>query len=240
MALEAIIFDVDGTLAETENVHLRAFNETFRAMNLGWEWDEALYEQLLKTTGGKERMKAYADSIGQEMTAATLADLHQRKTRAYTGLIARREIALRPGIADLIADAKARGLKLAIATTTNRPNVDALIEATLDRPATEVFDVIVAGDEVPKKKPAPDVYLAVLQQLGLPAENCVALEDSRNGLRSATAAGIATVISPGRYTLAEDFTGAAAIIPSFDQVATVSALSDLLHRRATAQPPGSH
>lgn len=240
MPLKAIIFDVDGTLAETEEVHRRAFNDTFIDMGMGWNWDDTLYTQLLKTTGGKERMKAYAESIGQYVAPKMLAELHQRKTRAYTAMVAHRDITLRPGIRQLITDARDRGLKLAIATTTNRPNVDALIEATFDCPAAELFAVIVAGDEVPKKKPAPDVYLKALDALGLPAARCVALEDSRNGLHAATAAGIRTIVSPSRYTLGEDFTGAAAVIQSFTEIDSVSTLQRRLSSAAAKAAPGNH
>ena len=237
MPLKAIIFDVDGTLAETEDLHRRAFNDTFADAMLGWNWDETLYSQLLKTTGGRERMKAYAESTGHYVAPPMLTELHRRKTKAYGALVAQREVRLRPGVAQLIADACDKGLKLAIATTTKRPNVEALIMATLDRPATDIFSVIVAGDDVTRKKPAPDAYLLVLEKLKLPASACVALEDSRNGLRAATAAHIRTVVSPSRYTLAEDFTGAAAVIRSFDEVPTVSALRRLLGPAATAKSP---
>lgn len=215
MPLEALIFDVDGTLAETEEAHRRAFNDTFAKFGLDWSWSQDDYRVLLRTTGGKERMKAHASAIGTTIADDLVAQIHRVKTDRYGEILAQRDLALRPGIAELIAAARARGVRLAIATTTNRPNVDALIEATFGRPATDIFEVIAAGDEVKAKKPAPDVYLAALERLGLPASSCLALEDSKNGLRSANAAGIATVISPSRYTAGEDFSGAVAIIGEF-------------------------
>lgn len=230
MPLEALIFDVDGTLAETEEVHRRAFNETFPEFGLRWNWSADDYRVLLKTTGGKERMKAHAAAIGETIDDDLVARIHRVKTDRYGEILARREIGLRPGIAELIADARARGVRLAVATTTNRPNVDALVEATMGRPAGDVFEVIAAGDEVKAKKPAPDVYLAALERLGLPASACLALEDSRNGLRSAAAAGIATVVSPSRYTAGEDFAGAVAVVDDFAAVSDIDKISALLTR----------
>lgn len=215
MPLEALIFDVDGTLAETEEAHRRAFNDTFAKFDIDWTWSQDDYRVLLRTTGGKERMKAHAAAIGTTIADDLVAQIHRVKTDRYGEILAQRDLALRPGIAELIVAARARGVRLAIATTTNRPNVDALIEATFGRPAGEIFEVIAAGDEVKAKKPAPDVYLAALERLGLPASCCLALEDSKNGLRSANAAGIATVVSPSRYTAGEDFAGAVAIIDEF-------------------------
>ncbi|MFZ1680762.1 MAG: HAD-IA family hydrolase [Rhizobiaceae bacterium] len=215
MRLEALIFDVDGTLAETEEAHRRAFNETFAAFGLDWQWSAEDYRVLLRTTGGKERMKAHAETLGVAIDDELVARIHKAKTARYGEIIAQRDLALRPGIADLVAAAQARGIRLAVATTTNRPNVDALVEATFGKPAGAIFEVIAAGDEVRAKKPAPDVYLAALERLGLPAGSCLALEDSRNGLRSAMAAGIATVVSPSRYTAGEDFAGAVAVIGEF-------------------------
>ncbi len=230
MPLEALIFDVDGTLAETEEAHRRAFNDTFARFGLPWQWSQDDYRILLRTTGGKERMKAHAATLGETIDDELVARIHRVKTERYGEILAQREIALRPGIAELIADAAALGVRLAIATTTNRPNVDALVEATMGRPAGEVFEVIAAGDEVKAKKPAPDVYVAALERLGLPASACLALEDSRNGLRSAGAAGIATIVSPSRYTTGEDFTGAVAVVDDFAALSGIDEIAALLSR----------
>jgi HAD superfamily hydrolase (TIGR01509 family) len=228
--LAALIFDVDGTLAETEEAHRRAFNETFAEFGLGWSWSVEDYRILLRTTGGKERMKAHAAAIGATVTDELVAKIHAQKTRRYGDIIAGRKVALRPGIADLVGQARNAGMRLAIATTTNRPNVDALVEATFGRPAGEVFEAISAGDEVAAKKPAPDVYLAALDKLGIEAANCLALEDSRNGLSSAMAAGVATVISPSRYTAGEDFSGAARVVGEFTELLPLAETAKLLAR----------
>lgn len=213
MTLRALIFDVDGTLAETEETHRRAFNDTFAEAGLRWNWSQSDYKRLLRTTGGKERMAAHRASLGDGPSDAEIAALHRRKTARFAEILAQGDIALRPGVADLIAFARARGLALAVATTTNRPNVDALTQACWNQPAAQVFDVIAAGDEVAAKKPAPDVFLLALQRLSLPPEQALAFEDSRNGLKSARAAGLRVVVTPSLYTQAEDFSGADLIVP---------------------------
>lgn len=217
--LRAIIFDVDGTLAETEELHRRAFNECFAAHGLGWHWTKDDYHRLLKTTGGKERMTRYMLDIGVDPASVDVAALHRDKTARYVALMAAGEIALRRGIAEVMEIARNGGLRLAVATTTSRPNVDALCEAIFKRPADAVFDVIAAGDEVAAKKPAPDVYELALARLGLPASATIALEDSRNGLLSAQAAGIFCVLSPGDYTREEDFSAADMRVDCFGDLA---------------------
>ncbi len=197
MPLEALIFDVDGTLAETEEIHRAAFNAAFAAAGLEWHWDVALYTRLLDTTGGKERIRRHAEMAGLPIpSAAEIAALHADKTARYVDLVHGGAVELRPGIAQLLKDAAAAGLRLAIATTTSRPNVDALLAATLK---ADPFEVIAAGDEVAAKKPAPDVYLLALARLGLPAAACIAIEDTQNGLAAATRAGLRTVITPSLY-----------------------------------------
>jgi HAD superfamily hydrolase (TIGR01509 family) len=209
--LRALIFDVDGTLAETEELHRLAFNETFAASGLDWAWDQALYAKLLEVTGGKERIRHYIDVFGAKpvLDDAAIAGLHKDKTRRYTDLVETGGLSLKPGIEALLAAAQAKRLKLAIATTTSRPNIDALLRATL---RVQPFDVIAAGDEVAAKKPAPDVYRLALQRLGLPAESCVALEDTLNGLKSAQGAGLACIMTPSVYGGTGPFPGALKVI----------------------------
>ncbi len=216
MTPKALIFDVDGTLAETEEAHRRAFNETFAAAGLDWHWSKADYACLLRTTGGKERMQAHRDAIGHGPSDAEIARIHRDKTRRYAEIIASGEVTLRPGVADLIAAARDRGRRVAVATTTNRPNVEALCTACWGKPAEEIFDVIAAGDEVRAKKPAPDVFELALARLGIPPAEAIAFEDSRNGLLSARAAGLAVVVTPSAYTAGDDFSGADWVIPSLE------------------------
>ena len=219
--MKALIFDVDGTLAETESLHLDAFNEAFAGAGLPWSWSEAEYTRLLTTTGGKERIARYVREAGGDPADFPIQALHRDKTVRYTGRIARGGIALRPGVAELIAEARALGLGLAVATTTSPENVEALIRATLGAGMTEIFPVVAAGDMVGAKKPAPDVYLLALERLGLAAADCVAFEDSRNGLLAAKAAGIFTVVTPGRFTAQEDFTGADRLVERLGPLASL-------------------
>ena len=221
MALKAIIFDVDGTLAETEEAHREAFNATFKEFELPWVWSQALYAELLKTTGGKERMTTYLlDHLKQSADQGKIAEIHKRKTAVYGELIASGAAALRPGIAKLMKDAAKNGVRVSVATTTNRPNVDRLVEACFGKAASDVFEVIVAGDEVKNKKPASDVFDLVVNDLGLDPSECVGLEDSRNGLLSCVGAGVRCVVSPGVYTLGSDFSEAAAVIDCFSEIDT--------------------
>ena len=229
MAVKAIIFDVDGTLSETEEAHRQAFNKTFVEFGLPWVWSQELYAELLKTTGGKERMTTYLrDHLNEPADQAKIAEIHKRKTAVYGELIAKGAAALRPGIADLIEDAARNGVRVAVATTTNRPNVDRLAEACFGKPAREVFEVIAAGDEVENKKPASDVFDLAVANLGFDPSECVGLEDSRNGLLSCNGAGVPCVVSPGVYTLGSDFSEAAAVVDCFTQIGTIEKLNALL------------
>jgi HAD superfamily hydrolase (TIGR01509 family) len=205
--IKALIFDVDGTLAETEEAHRQAFNETFKQADLNWHWSKELYRDLLKVTGGKERMKAYQDGLTQArpfLNEAQIADLHQQKTKRYGQILAEGRLSLRPGVKALISRARNSGIRLAVATTTNAPNVEALCQCCWSRPASEIFEVIAAGDEVDAKKPAPDVYLLALERLGLEPQDCIAIEDSRNGVLSAKAAKIPVLTAPSWYTSGDD------------------------------------
>ena len=218
MSLRALIFDVDGTLAETEEAHRQAFNEIFAEAGLAWHWTRDDYAWLLKTTGGKERMARYRSEVGSGPSDTEIAALHRAKTARYGEILARGDLALRPGVAELVASARAAGLKLAVATTTNLPNVEALTRACWGRAADDVFDVIAAGDQVAAKKPAPDVFLLALARLGLPAGAALAFEDSRNGLNSARAAGLEVLVTPSAYTADEDFAGARWVVPDLTRV----------------------
>lgn len=237
MKLQALIFDVDGTLAETErDGHRPAFNRAFADHGLPWYWDQSHYGRLLAITGGKERMRHHAEQhdparLGDPGFDALIPQLHAAKTAHYVAAVERGEVVLRPGIAALISQARGAGLRLAIATTTSPQNVHALLTATLGPDAPGWFEVIGAGDVVPCKKPAPDIYQWVLARLNLPAAACLALEDSANGLRSALAAGLGCVVFPGEYTVGEDFTGALGVHDS----PTKAPLAELLavHQQAT-------
>lgn len=209
--IKALIFDVDGTLAETEEAHRQAFNETFKDFHLDWHWSRDLYQELLKVTGGKERMKAYQaslDELGEALSDDEIKAIHSAKTRRYGEILAEGLLPLRDGVRELIEKARKDGLALAVATTTNRPNVDALCQCCWGQDAEAIFDVIAAGDEVDAKKPAPDVYLLALERLGLDGSEAIAFEDSFNGLQSAIAASLQVFVVPSCYTLTDDFVDA--------------------------------
>ncbi len=212
--LRAVLFDVDGTLADTErDGHRLAFNAAFEKLSLDWEWDVELYGELLAVTGGKERIRHYMEKyVPAESNKAGLdswiASLHKAKTRHYVALLESGKIPLRPGVGRLIQHLRDSKIKIAIATTTTPENVTALLKSTLGEDSPGWFDVIGAGDIVPGKKPEPDIYLWVLERLGLPAHQCIAIEDSENGIRASLAAGLDTVVTVNDYTRLQDFSGA--------------------------------
>jgi len=206
--LRALIFDVDGTLADTEEFHRRAFNATFAAAGLGWWWNRATYRELLRVAGGRQRMRAYAEREDAETAARAdldelLAAVHAAKTRRYDASLREEPLPLRPGIARLFDEATNAGVRLAIATTTTAANLDALLEPSFGRNWRARFGAVVSGSEIKRLKPEPDVYIETLRQLDLPAETCLAFEDSANGIRSAHAAGLAVIATPTWYSLAE-------------------------------------
>ncbi|SFL18636.1 haloacid dehalogenase superfamily, subfamily IA, variant 3 with third motif having DD or ED [Nitrosomonas aestuarii] len=216
--LKAVLFDVDGTLADTEqDGHRPAFNAAFQEFGLSWEWDIPLYGELLQVTGGKERIRYYIEKYMPEELARNNLDewvacLHKTKTLHFKKLMEQGEIPLRPGVKRLIHDLRDQNIKLAIATTTTPENVTYLLQSTLGENANNLFDVIGAGDIVPQKKPAPDIYFWVLNKLNLEASQCIAIEDSENGLLAARAANLPTLITVNNYTCQQNFAGAVAIL----------------------------
>jgi HAD superfamily hydrolase (TIGR01509 family) len=215
--LRALLFDVDGTLADTERAHLEAFNEAFRRSGLSWHWSVPLYGELLAVTGGKERIRFYIDRYAPPLNDpddldALIVKLHAEKTRAYLDLLSSGRIGLRPGVARLLREARSAGLRLAIATTTTPANVTTLLDCALGAQARELFEYIGAGDVVPRKKPAPDIYHLVLEQAGLDPAECLAFEDSAGGLASARAAGLATLVTVNDFTRDQDFGGAVLVV----------------------------
>lgn len=220
--LQALIFDVDGTLAETErDGHRIAFNRSFAAANLDWDWSVERYGELLAVTGGKERIRFFWENYIPEFVPTLtegisekewIAGLHKAKTKYYVQLLQEGGIGLRPGVRRLLTEARDAGIRLAIATTTTPDNVTTLLETALDPDSLGWFEIIAAGDIVPAKKPAPDIYDYVLQQMQLQPTQCLAFEDSEAGLASAQQAGLATIVTVNDYTRSQDFSGAALVL----------------------------
>jgi HAD superfamily hydrolase (TIGR01509 family) len=223
--LQALIFDVDGTLADTEAAHRAAFNQAFDQEGLDWYWDEALYTQLLDVSGGKERLMHYWTQRHPEVRDVdgagvrdTIARLHELKTAAYEAMVNDGAVSLRPGVLHLIDAAGQAGLHLAIATTTSPVNIAALLRGAIGTDWRQFFGIVEDASTAAVKKPHPQVYLQTLQRLQLPAGQCLAFEDSSNGLRAATGAGLATVITPTQFTADHDFSAALKVLPNLQGV----------------------
>jgi HAD superfamily hydrolase (TIGR01509 family) len=205
--LRALIFDVDGTLAETEELHRAAFNQAFAAAGLDIAWDRTRYRELLGTSGGRRRILRHIAEAGLPEDEALAQRLHLAKNAAYAEAVAQ-GLVLRPGVSDLMRRGREAGLRLAIATTTSRTNLAALLAGA----GLPEFDVIIAGEDVSTLKPHPEVYRKALAQLRVAPGAALAFEDTTNGLRSATAAGLRTIVTPSFYSAGEDFAAAVAVL----------------------------
>jgi HAD superfamily hydrolase (TIGR01509 family) len=222
MKCAALIFDVDGTLADTEELHREAFNRAFAHCRLAWSWDVRLYRELLLVTGGKERIASYIERMGLPDTErrclqALIPEIHRVKSCMYSELIERGQVRFRSGVRRLMLEARHAGLRLAIATTTSPQNIVPLLKAGLGPEGMTWFDVIAAGDVVANKKPAPDIYNVALSRLGLAPASAIAVEDSAIGVQSAKAAGLFTVATPGFWTRSHDFQGADLLLESLGE-----------------------
>ena len=222
--LQAIIFDVDGTLADTEDCHRQAFNRAFRDFGLDWEWTPRLYEELLAISGGRERIAFYGADLARDFAhadefAAYVRRLHAAKTEIYAAMLRTGQVPLRPGVGRLLEEAREAGLRLGIATSSAYSNLKALLDQNLDRDWPCWFDAIATSDTVEPKKPSPAVYRAALAGLGLAPQACIAVEDTTNGLQAATAAGLATVITAHYFTRHHHFPDAVLVCDSLGEAA---------------------
>ena len=210
MSLQALIFDLDGTLADTEETHRQAFNAAFIKLELWWDWGPARYAKLLAVSGGLERLHHYVESLktGTAEKArlhAIVPVIHYTKSEIYAELLRAGRPPLRPGVKRLVAEAQQEGLKVAVISSTASANARSVLDIHFRQPG---IDLLVCADEVARRKPAPDIYRRALSLLRKPAEACIAFEDSANGLRAARDAGLATVVVPSRWTVEQDFSAA--------------------------------
>ncbi len=236
--MQALIFDCDGVLVDTErDGHRVAFNRAFREKELPIEWDVDLYRDLLRVAGGKERMRHYFDTSGWPETItdrdAFIRELHASKTDLFMKIIESGELSLRPGIRRLVDEAIQADLKLAVCSTSNERAVNLIVENLLGRERRAKFARILAGDVVSRKKPDPEIYNLAKSELHLDPSACVVIEDSRNGLLAAKAAGMHCVITTNGYTENEDFSGAGLVVPELgdppDVKVTLADLRSLIH-----------
>ena len=220
--MPALIFDCDGVLADTEQYgHLPAFNQTFAEFRVPVQWSVEEYAEKVKIGGGKERMRSIltpslAQALGlQDDDAVDNAILawHRRKTDVYKGLVESGVLPARPGVARIAQEAHDAGWTLAVASTSAEPAVRAVLAHAVGEDLAARFSVF-AGDVVPAKKPAPDIYLHALRELGLEPQDAIVVEDSGNGLRSAVGAGLRTVVTVSGFTRGEDFAGAELVVSS--------------------------
>ncbi|WP_411112572.1 HAD-IA family hydrolase [Streptomyces sp. 029-5] len=237
--MPALLFDCDGVLADTERYgHLPAFNQTFQEFGLPVRWSDSDYAEKVKVGGGKERMKTlltpdFIAATGLPSDADALdeqvARWHRRKTEIYTGIIEGGTVPPRPGVRRIAAEADAAGWTLAVASTSAEPSVRSVLELAAGPELARRFSVF-AGDIVPHKKPAPDIYLYAADRLGLDPAGTLVIEDSRNGLLAARGAGFGCTVTTSAYTAREDFTGAWLVVSSLGdpepEEATTKVLSD--------------
>ncbi|MEK0432336.1 MAG: hypothetical protein RL700_543 [Pseudomonadota bacterium] len=223
--LKALVFDVDGTLADTEMAHMDAFNHAFAAEGLDWHWDVETYTRLLEISGGKERMMHYWKQVHPDIKDIdggglkdTIDRLHTMKSAAYENAVQSYAVQLRPGVLRLIQSAHQAGLRLAIATTTSPVNIAVLLRNAIGPDWKSLFTVIEDASTAPNKKPHPQVYNQTLSRLGLAGKDCLAFEDSSNGLRAAISAGLPVLVTPNSFTAHHDFTGALKVLPDLSQV----------------------
>lgn len=241
-SLEAILFDCDGVLADTErDGHRPAFNQAFRNNNINEEWDVERYGKLLEIGGGKERMTAHWNEVGwpdaipqsDEERKNKVKELHLEKTDIFMTLIDEGSIPLRPGVLRIVDDAIANGVRLACCSTSNEKAVSNLIRTLMGDERSSKFQVF-AGDMVKAKKPAPDVYNMAVESMGLDKSRCVIVEDTHIGVGAAVAAGISCIVTVSSYSKGEDFTGAQLVVDELGDDAqtgvTLETLTSLLQK----------
>ena len=228
----AVLFDVDGTLAETErDGHRIAFNKALDAAGIDAHWDATLYGDLLAITGGRERLEHYFRHREErtEAESRSLAEaLHAEKTRLFVDIICSGRIGPRPGVRHLVHELQDAAVTTGIVTTGRRAWVEPLVAHLLGRTALDKMAIVVTGDDVTELKPSPEAYILAMAKLGLDPASGVAIEDSVNGMRSAIQAGLACVAVPSLYNRLDDFSEADLVVPEFDQAPIFDGLGPLI------------
>ncbi len=228
MTLRAVLFDVDGTLADTEALgHRPAYNRAFRELGLQFRWGPKLYRRLLKQPGGRERLKYFFESerppLGEHQAEADanmdawVSRVHELKSRHFKRYMRHGRVPLRAGIARIMREAREAGVQLAIVTNASRKTLHPVLRYSMGPELAAEIAVIASGEEVRNKKPAPDLYRLAMQRLGVTPEECVVLEDSEMGLEAAAAAGLAAVVTVNADTVAQDFTEASLVVSSLGE-----------------------
>ncbi len=217
MGLKALLFDVDGTLAESEDIHREAFNAAFREFGVSWHWDRAIYREILSVGGGRERIRHYIERSAPEACQrpdfySYVDAMYNAKSRAYAEMLAESGVWVRPGVWRILNECRDAGIRLAICSAASERSLRQVFENGLGMDVFDWFEVVGHGDLVSARKPAPDIYQWVLKEMMLPPQACLAIEDSPQGLRSSLAAGVAAVVSVSKYFEGEDFSGAVAVV----------------------------
>jgi HAD superfamily hydrolase (TIGR01509 family) len=220
-SIKALFFDQDGVIIDTErDGHRVAFNQAFAEFGLDFEWTVDVYRELLRIGGGKERLRHYLNARGISLGSgpaeadALILKLHRRKTEIFIARIEGGRLPLRPGVRRLMHEAMRAGVRLGICTTSDERAARFIAERIL---ADVRFDFVLAGDAVARKKPAPDIYLLALEKSGFRPEACVVIEDSRNGVLAAKAAGIPVVATTSTFTIDEDLSAADIVVTSLGE-----------------------
>ena len=217
MLLSAVLFDVDGTIAETEELHRKSFNESFKEFNLDWFWDKPIYKELINIGGGKERIQHYMKRAWPEMLeyknlSKYIDSIHKVKNEIYEDYLNEETITFRPGIKRLISELKESRIRIALVSSSSKTNIENLLLKGLQFKSIDFFDLIAHGDCTKNKKPSPEIYEWALEKLKLSAQSCIAIEDSPRGLDSAVAAKIKVIVTPSELTSDENFEDADLVV----------------------------
>jgi HAD superfamily hydrolase (TIGR01509 family) len=219
--LEGIIFDVDGVIVETENIHRKAYNAMFRKMGIDVEWSPGDYAARLADVGGK-KLEPIAEELGMPDKEATMKRLHEVKKRCYEELVdelgTQGKLVPRPGVVRLIREALQNNVRLALATASPREGASRLLRYVLGEALLDRFFALCTGYDVERTKPAPDIYIHATAQLGTAPARTVAIEDTEHGLESAKGAALACVVTPSEYTVGGSFDGADLVVPDLDHL----------------------